>query len=185
MNSKQKCFLKAGNRPSSLDYLAEEYSAASLGYPLGLVKVAKCEGRGTGLFAARLIRKGEKVYEDTDRFEIDLTETQLRAHLIVKTPEERKIFLMHCYCYDGALWYMLGIARFTNHSKNPNIKRYFSSLVSLALGASPGSYALRDIKEGEEITEDYSVYHNLAFYEEMCEENGVESTSVCVKKYSI
>eukprot|EP00092_Neocalanus_flemingeri_P001476 GFUD01001574.1.p1 GENE.GFUD01001574.1~~GFUD01001574.1.p1 ORF type:complete len:194 (+),score=44.15 GFUD01001574.1:24-584(+) len=186
MAAEDKFFLDARDSPSILNQLAEKYSYASLGYPPGLIKVTLCEGRGTGLVAARMIKRGEMVFDDLTGVEIELTENQLNVHLIEKTPEERKKFLMHCYCHDGVLWYVLGIGRFTNHSKNPScgdIRRCSSSGVILT-EASPGSYALRDIKEGEEITEDYSDYQSLAFYEQICLENEVESTSVCAEKYS-
>ena len=121
MDSKENLLLKARSNPSILDQLAEEYSAASLGYPAGLAKVAECGGRGRGLVAARMIKKGEQVYEESTGMEVELTEDQLRSHLIAKTPEERRTFLMHCYCHDGVLWCVLGIDRWVyNHPHSPH-----------------------------------------------------------------
>ena len=51
------------------------------------------------------------VYEEKGGMEVKLSETQLRTHLENKTPEEKRIFLTHCYCHDDALWYVLGTGR--------------------------------------------------------------------------
>ena len=78
------------------------------------------------------------------------------------------------------------IFRFTNHSKNANCvdKSQCDALkISLASDAPDGSYAIKDIEEGDEITENYGEYESIDYYEKLCEEHGVESTSVCANKY--
>ena len=107
--------LSAPTDPSVLDQLASHYSDVSAGYPHGLVRVDMVGEKGRGLVAARSIKKGDMVYDAKEGIEVELTEKQLRAQLAVKTPEERKLFLMHCYCHDGALWFVLGIGRLGHH----------------------------------------------------------------------
>ena len=111
MSSQAHLLQSARDNPSILDKLSDEYSYVSAGYPARLVRVGMCEERGRGLVATRTIKKGEMVYDDKYGMEVELTEEQLRVHLEVKTDEEKKIFLMHCYCHDEALWYVLGIGR--------------------------------------------------------------------------
>ena len=111
MSSQAHLLQSARDNPSILDKLSDEYSYVSAGYPARLVRVGMCEERGRGLVATRTIKKGEMVYDDKYGMEVELTEEQLRVHLKVKTGEERKMFLMHCYCHDEAMWYVLGIGR--------------------------------------------------------------------------
>jgi SET domain-containing protein len=100
------------------------------------VVVKKSEIEGKGVFAARDFRKGEVVLKwDTG--------TELTKKEVKKLPErERKRYVTYLH---GKIILMKPPERYVNHSCNAN--------------TDPRNYcdvAVRDIKDGEEITSDYS-----------------------------
>ena len=105
-----------------------------------IVKESKIEGRG--VFAARDFKKGEVVLDWSDS-------PVLTPEQAEKFPEKDKKY----FYYDGDRRVLVTPpARFVNHSCNPNtFVRDFSGI------------AKRDIKKGEEITEDYSKENNPNF----------------------
>ena len=110
--------------------------------------------------------------------EVALTKEQAKNYLkTLNSQNEKHEFVMHLYCHNGQMFQCLGISRFTNHSSNPSIEP------GEICNGHYNLYASRDILPGDEITEDYSDYESLDFYEDLCKEYNVESASVCAKKY--
>ena len=107
----QFCFKLLAVMSSELSHVINKYSNLSPGYPPGLVRVEKCGERGKGLLAARRINKGEMVYQASEGVEVELSEMIIKDHLESKTDEEKKEFLMHCYCHHGKVWYVAGAGR--------------------------------------------------------------------------
>ncbi len=119
---------------------------------------------GIGLFAAEKIYKGALVSKWLCGFDIEIFEEHLDLF-----PQHTKDFLEH-YGYthrdthldtnrdthtdsvkvdpkDNRIRVCTDNGRFTNHSKTPNLEC-----------RDEGTYAIRDILTGEELTEDYSTY---------------------------
>jgi len=101
--------------------------------------IIKKSKTGKGLFAARNIKKGEKL------FSVDLT--KLKSY---SRKEMAKINSEHCD-YAGRGRYVISFHPYSyiNHSCSPNM------LVKHRTIAKSDFYALRDIKKGEELTYDY------------------------------
>ena len=94
--------------------------------------------------AAENIAKDQIVYTHDERFIKVFTREEFNA-----LPElQQALISKHATHYsDGTFWYDTDDTRFINHSSNPNIE-FFGDGDSQAK-------ALRDIKEGEEVTLDY------------------------------
>ena len=105
-----------------------------------IVKDSKIQGKG--VFATRDFKKGEIVLDWSDS--PILTQEQ-----IDKVPEEEKKYIY--YGWDKQVL-VKSPARFVNHSCDPN------TIIHNFYGI-----AKRDIKKGEEITEDYSKENNPKF----------------------
>ena len=102
-----------------------------------IVKESKIEGKG--VFAARDFKKGEVVLDWSDS--LIFTPEQAK-----KLPEEDKKYIY----YDRNKRVLVkSPARFVNHSCDPNT--FICNFCGIAK---------RDIKKGEEITEDYSKENN-------------------------
>lgn len=100
------------------------------------VVVKKSEIHGKGVFAARDFKKGEVVI-DYSTCSIPLTKEQ-----VDELPEGEKRYVS--YVGNGKWVLFKPPARFVNHSCDPNTN-----------SKSECDIAVRDIKEGEEITADY------------------------------
>jgi SET domain-containing protein len=106
-------------------------------------KVKKSKIHGLGLFAAQFVSKGTKTWKLKPKIDLVITASEYK-----KLPKPfRKNIDHHIYqCKFTRKWiFCTDDARFMNHSTKPNIKTV------------RGMYdvALRDIKKGEELTEDY------------------------------
>merc|ERR1712066_1122826 len=117
-----------------------------------------------------------------------LSEAELRSKLEPLDIQERKVLLSHVYCHSDKFWQVVNNAKYTNHAKPPSTGDR-EALLAHGVQPAPGCpedavFALRDIAPGVEITEDYSGYQSFPFYEQLCEEYGVESTSKCAELYS-
>lgn len=106
---------------------------------------------GIGVFAKHDIKKGTVVWEWNDLFDKEMTVEEFN-----RFSDETKEFLRH-YTYspdDRILCYNFDNTRFVNHSETPN-------LFEISLGVE---IAVRDIKAGEELTEDYRIYDKSLNY---------------------
>ena len=98
---------------------------------------------GTGLFASEFIPKGTKIWH----FEY-LFDNKISEYVFRKLPQIAKEYIINfCYMENGCYILCTDNAKYTNHSLTPN--------------CSDG-FAISDIQEGEEITENYYEYDELA-----------------------
>jgi len=108
---------------------------------------------GVGVFAIRDIKKGTQItdysiHNITDVGIIRLTEEEMNSVV----PEVRKLILDRSCFQEGQknLYFVC-----------PNMEICLTSFMNHAVDAnSDGKFALRDIKKGEEITENYSTLFN-------------------------
>lgn len=107
-------------------------------------KIGQSGIHGTGLYADQCIPKGTPIWRFTPRFDIKLTEKELR-----NLPPLAQECIEH-YCYHSIVddTYVLPFddARFFNHSSHPNV-------TSIDIPDDPEGMeiASRDIKQGEEL----------------------------------
>ena len=108
--------------------------------------------RGTRVIATRYIPKGTLVWIPGD------TDQVLSVEQVEVMPEDRKAYLAEYSYLTNAGTYIVSndIARFVNHSCNAN---------SLSVAGLEISIAVRDIRKGEEITEDYGLYYTNGGFE--------------------
>ena len=99
------------------------------------------KGKGIGLIAGQLIKKGQVVWKHNPTVDIEIKKKEI--------PKEAKEFY-DTYAVDlgkDKVFLNTDNARFINHSNNPNTK---------SLGNKKDNIAVKDIKKGEEITIDYN-----------------------------
>ena len=105
--------------------------------------VKKIKGKGKGLFAGKNFKKGELILRN-DKGKLK----KMTMEEIDKLPEEKQ----NHADYIGQGKYVIDLSpdSYSNHSCNPNtFVKMKSSLVN-------ETYALKDIKKGEELTHDYT-----------------------------
>lgn len=130
--------------------------------------VGKCE-YGLGLFAGEDIRKDEVWWKDEGSNTLHLTEEQYQTFLESAREESAESenfakFIGHFSSTNGvenSLEISLDNSRYVNHSKNPNS----------GWTQDGGSYALRDIKKGEQIFENYYAYPTLSWQSNTCRDS--------------
>jgi SET domain-containing protein len=125
---------------------------------------------GLGLFAKARIPKGTLLWKYSEKSVREFSNAEeVRATLKTRTHDEVIFFLEHAYCWDDKVNEILDDGRYWNHSKSPNT------------GSLPededSSFALRDIEAGEELLDDYSKHDMFDWYEAICKEHGVSSSS--------
>ena len=126
---------------------------------------------GLGLFATEDIPMGTLIWEySRDERPLTLGETSLAAGVTGVTvgnvrcydsyeatkerlhqlsPQDQKFFMDHVYAYSGLLNEILDDGKYWNHSEEPNT----------GCGPDPNSsYALKDIKAGDQLLDDYGTY---------------------------
>lgn len=110
------------------------------------VKLAPSAIHGVGVVAIRDIKKGEKLYTDAIPNMLDLPHSKFK-HL---APEIREILLGHFPLIVEGSHFMYPVTKmsaYLNHSDTPNYD-------------AKEDKALKKIKAGEEITEDYRLIPN-------------------------
>ena len=83
----------------------------------------------------------------------------------------KKDFLVHAYMDDGKVNFCLDDAGLWNHSDTPNTG-YGPTSDSCPFS----TYALRNIKRGEELFDDYSIYEYTDWYNKILKEYGVDNS---------
>ncbi len=109
---------------------------------------------GIGLFAAEDIKAGTKIWEFTKGFDQRFTREE-----ILSFPDLLQIY-MYKYCWRSkkSLLYCLASdnGKYFNHSENQNSEScYEDSQEEIC------TYAIKDIKTGEEITDNYNSFEEL------------------------
>ena len=133
---------------------------------------------GSGIFATVPIKRGERVW----RYEIGVSVTEhgdeasLRARLKSLSAAEAQELLEHVYTWKGCVIEILDDAKIWNHSADHNTGNHPDEASGQGDGLS--SYARRDIKAGEELTDDYATFEDIPWYEALCVEYGASSCVV-------
>ena len=127
-------------------------------------------GKGKGIIAQEEITKGTKVWSIHAANYLEFkTKEELSAYLEKLPLEEQKLVLMHAYGNEDKVHFCRDDSKYMNHSFEPN-----NGLVP-ELVDWDSLYALRDIKKGEELLEDYGTYTVVPWFEEIAKEKGVMS----------
>lgn len=135
---------------------------------------------GTGIFATAPIKRGALLWKYSPESIAEYDEESFRRRLQPLTPAERVELCEHVYCWEGNVVEILDDGKYWNHAKQKDGQNT-GNHPDEAAGDGDGvsSYALRDIAAGEELTDDYSTYAGLPWFEQICSEAGAEScTSV-------
>ena len=105
---------------------------------------------GIGVFTAVDISTGAKIYRRNPELDLSLTEEQFAA----LDPIEQKTILHYGYVDKNGLYRLdHDDIRFVNDSNNPNIGLRSAGLI----------IALRDIRAGEELTQNYHDFEDRRF----------------------
>jgi SET domain-containing protein len=109
-------------------------------------KIDRSKIHGLGLFAMQNVEKGDKIYKHNDNLDLLLTKDKFE----ILPEKEKKLILHYGYIDKKTGKYRLDHddIRFVNHSKKPNIGLNINGII----------VALRDIKKGEELTQNYSEF---------------------------
>ena len=114
-------------------------------------KIKQCK-YGKGVFADENIKKGTLIWKYKRGINVrSLKGQRATRDYLAKLPndESRKDWLIHMYFYRGHCNEILDDGKFWNHSSNPNT------------GDGPdvnSSYAIKNIRKGEELLDDYGTY---------------------------
>jgi hypothetical protein len=147
-------------------------------YRMGPSKIA-----GHGVFSLKPVKRGTLIWEYVVGESVaEHDYASLRARLKGMPKEARNELLEHVYCWDGSVIEILDDAKVWNHSATPNTG---SPPDGTSLGADDDahSYALRDIKAGEELTDDYALHAELPWFEKLCSEHRVASCTSLGKEF--
>lgn len=125
---------------------------------------------GMGLFADENIKEGTPVWQYTPETCNVITKQQFTALLQSFHKTEKQLiqyYLTYTYYQEklNGLILCMDNGRFVNHSENPNLKGPASMPKS---DSWQYSVACRDIKKGEELTEDYRTYDSSEWLDELC-----------------
>lgn len=109
-------------------------------------KLDRSATHGIGIFADQNIEKGQLVYTVSPSLDLDITQTQFDS---LKDEEKRKIEYWGYWFEPNKVWHVdFDHIHFINHSFTPNTAQDFSR-------ADHPLTATRDIKTGEELTQNY------------------------------
>ena len=133
------------------------------------VELRKTPAKGVGSFAAEFIPVNTKILEISPGSRYFNEEEAVEYLAILTSQEEKHYWLTHVYgVSDDKIGEDVYDQPIVNHSTVPNthtiIKDYHDGY----------SIALRDIEEGEELTEDYRRLHKVPFLDRLRKENGAE-----------
>jgi len=119
--------------------------------------------KGVGVFAAQFIPATTRIDDHHYIYFNEKESLQILASL--QSDEERAIWLSHSFGENGKIGAhdaTVDDGGFINHSDYPTL-----------VNIDGHYYTTRDVKEGEELTENYGVFEEVDFYEELCEKYGV------------
>jgi uncharacterized protein len=103
---------------------------------------------GIGLFSKRDIKKGERVYKSNPNLDLILSDLQFGR---LEDKEKERIAHYGYFNKRTKKWHLAhDDIRFCNHSSGGNLTQVENRLI-----------AKRDIKKGEELTQDYSEFEEL------------------------
>lgn len=114
-------------------------------------RLGESDIHGIGIFADQDIHEGELIWIPTDAFTVRITEDDLRK----MSGQDQETIRHYGYFHkERKVWCFSGDdSRFINHSVNPTVERLDPE--------SDGVKAKRNIKRGEELTQDYRDFEEL------------------------
>ena len=119
--------------------------------------------KGVGVFAAQFIPAATRI-DDYHYIYFNEKET-LKILASLQSDEERVTWLSHGFGENGKIAAhdaTVDDGGFINHSDYPTL-----------MTSDGHDYTTRDVKDGEELTENYDLFEEADFYEELCEKYGV------------
>ena len=118
----------------------------------GMAELRITPDKGIGVFATQFIPANTWVYE----YEGLIYSKEKAAAILesMSSKEEREYWLDHVYGHNGKIILLTNDGKFVNHSDDPNVGRFpdFEDC------DNDQGCTLRDIREGEELTEDYNTF---------------------------
>lgn len=135
---------------------------------------------GKGVYAKKNVKKGTLVWKFVRGVNVRsfkgprATRDFLES---LKSPDKQKDWLDHCYHSGGTVNDVLDDGQFFNHAEG---KKANTSSDQIG-GDGLSSYALRNIKEGEEFLEDYGRYEWPLWFVRMCYEFNSEMDYFSIK----
>jgi len=114
---------------------------------------------GKGIFAGEFIPKGKKIWEHDDDT-VNMYSEQEWQNLLKKSTIKKRNELLKFSYRENNIWILhTDIMKFMNHSEHPNVLTNTPELTKINWDLKKSyTYAARDIKEGEELTENYKEY---------------------------
>jgi uncharacterized protein len=114
-------------------------------------KIAQSKIHGIGLFADEFIPKGTVIWKFTEGFDLKFTKEQVKK--FPKPVQDYLNIYMWLSKKSGKYCFASDNNKYCNHSKNPNtLSAYYNDEEEVV------TKAIKDIKKGEEITDDYSTF---------------------------
>ena len=150
------------------------YSKLAPGIASMQIKYQLKQGKyGLGIFVEEDVKKGTLIWKYNRDVNVRIIcnswsgEKALRTYLTtLNSDEQRKDLLIHMYCEHGYCHELLDDCRFWNHGDAPNTGNE---------GPDPyNAYALKDIKKGEELLDDYGTYEWPDWYIKLLTEYNVD-----------
>ena len=132
------------------------------------VELRMTPDKGLGSFAAQIIPANTKVLNVSTEAKFYDEKQALEYLASLSSREEKKYWLSHVYEVRNKIVKGAYDQDIVNHSSNPTIRTIFNDYNDWY------SYALSDIEEGEELTEDYRNYPaESSFLKQLREDYGV------------
>ena len=127
---------------------------------------------GRGLFAVEDIPAGALIWKYLPNVNIaEHDEAALTAKLeAMESDDERQHFLTHVYPWEGKAVEILDDGQYWNHSATPNTGETGTG------DEASHTFAIRDIKAGEELTDDYAQYQDLPWMTALSQRYGLSGT---------
>jgi hypothetical protein len=142
---------------------------------------------GNGIFAKQDIPIGTLIWKFTRDSRVDPANSgeaaegnvrcyssyeETKARLQELSPEEQKFFMEHVYLYLACANEILDDGKYWNHSESPN--------TGCGLDVN-STYAIRDIKAGEELLDDYGTYEYPDWFITLAKEYKVPQDFITIK----
>ena len=150
-------------------------NAAQCGFKVGY-EIKECQ-YGLGLFATEDIPKGAMIWNFNPPGNVRTFKNaeEISDHLSKLSPEEATFFMGHVYMFDGLVNEILDDGCYWNHSDTPNTGNSADC---------ESSYAIRDIKAGEELLDDYGTYEYPAWLMAVFDKYGIPQNYFDIKTKS-
>jgi MFS family permease len=148
------------------------------------IEVKESTVAGIGVFVTTPVKCGQLVWEfHQDNVRV-WDEARLRAHVASLEPQAAVELLEHVYGWNDSVIEHLDDCKFVNHATHNDKRRNIGNEPPHGPGDGYSSYAIRDIDAGEELLDNYTSYHTLPWFEELCVQYGARSCTSLGKALS-